>query len=79
MKTGETETTLRGIAERVRAMREIKGMSLADLAASTGFSEETCQAVESAECDPPFSFLHKCARAFGIDLMALLEGHTAKL
>ena len=79
MKTVETETTLRGIAERVRAMREIKGMSLADLAASTGFSEETCQAVESAECDPPFSFLHKCARAFGIDLMALLEGHTAKL
>ena len=79
MKTVEAGTTLREIAERIRAMREIKGMSFADLAASTGISEETCRAVESAECDPPFSFLHKCAQVFGIDLMALLEGHTAKL
>ena len=79
MKTVETEDTLKGIAGRIREMREIKGMDLADLAKRTGTTEEMCRAVEAAECDPPFSFLHKCAREFDIDLMALLEGRTAKL
>ena len=79
MNTVETQETLRDIAARVREMREIKGLSIAELAAQTGVSEAECRAIEAAESDPPFSFLHKCALVFGVDLMALLEGHTAKL
>ncbi len=79
MNTVETQETLRGIAARVREMREIKGLSVAELAAETGVTEAACRAIEAAESDPPFSFLHKCSLVFGVDLMALLEGHTAKL
>ena len=79
MNTVETQETLKGIAARVREMREIKGLTLAGLAERTGVSEDECRAIEAAESDPPFSFLHKCSLVFGIDLMALLEGHTAKL
>ena len=79
MNTVETQDTLKGIAARVREMREIKGLSVAELAAQTGVTEAECRAIEAAESDPPFSFLHKCSLVFGVDLMALLEGHTAKL
>ena len=79
VKTVEAEETLKGIAGRLREMREIRGMSVADLAERTGVSEEVCLAIEAAESDPPFSFLHKCSRVLGVDLMALLEGRTAKL
>ncbi len=79
MGTVETLETLRGIAERVREMREIKGLTLAQLAEATGVTEDECRAIESAQSDPPFSFLHKCSLVFGIDLTELLEGDTAKL
>ena len=79
MNTVETQETLRGIAARVREMREIEGLTQAELAARTGVTEAECRAIEAAESDPPFSFLHKCALVFGVDLMALLEGSTAKL
>ena len=79
MRMVEAGSTLKDVAERIRAMREIKGMSLDGLSAAVGVPTEMCRAVENAECDPPFSFLHKCARVFGVDLVALLEGHSAKL
>ena len=79
MNTAETQETLKGIAARVREMREIEGLTHAELAARTGMTEAECRAIEAAESDPPFSFLHKCALVFGVDLMALLEGRTAKL
>ena len=79
MNTVETQETLRGIAARVREMREIEGLTQAELAARTGVTEAECRAIEAAESDPPFSFLHKCSLVFGVDLMALLEGRTAKL
>ena len=79
MKTVATEEKLKGIAERIREMRRIKGMSVKELAERTGVTEEICRKIEAAESDPAFSFLHRCAGVFDIDLMALLEGHTAKL
>ena len=36
MNTVETQETLKGIAERIREMREIKGLTLAGLAERTG-------------------------------------------
>ncbi|MBO4323351.1 MAG: AMP-binding protein [Clostridia bacterium] len=34
---------------------------------------------ESGEIDLPFSFIHKCALTFGIDIADLLEGHSPRL
>lgn len=79
MNTKDTGETLKGMAERIKEMRDIKGYSIAQMASLTGISEKEYAAVESAESDPSFSFLHKCALVFGVDLTALLMGHSAKL
>ena len=42
-------------------------------------SEEDYRLYESGTVDLPFTFLHKCAKVFGIDITVLLEGHSAHL
>ena len=44
MNTVETQETLRGIAARVREMREIEGLTQAELAARTGVTEASFRA-----------------------------------
>ena len=78
MNSSPTES-LKGIAARIREMRGISGYSVAQMAGLTDVSVEQYEAIEAAAHDPSFTFLHKCALAFGVDINALLEGHTAKL
>ncbi|MBR2731625.1 MAG: helix-turn-helix transcriptional regulator [Clostridia bacterium] len=70
---------LQEIARRIREMREILGYSEAQMAEKTDVSPEEYRAYEACEADLPFTFLHKCALAFGIELTELLEGHNALL
>ena len=69
----QTETSLKEIAQRIREMREIVGFSPAQLAERTEISEEQYRIYESGKVDLPFSFLHKCSLAFGLELTELLE------
>ena len=75
----QTETSLMDIAQRIREMREIVGFSPAQLAERTEVSEEQYRIYESGKVDLPFSFIHKCALAFGLELTDLLEGHSSNL
>ena len=70
---------LKEMAARIREMRAISGHSTSKMAQLTEVSESDYIAIEKGEIDPSFSFLHKCAIAFGIDITSLLEGHSAKL
>ena len=70
---------LMDIAMRIRDMREILGYSMEKMAAMTDISEENYHLFESGTVDLPFSFLHKCAKVFGVELTVLLEGHSARL
>lgn len=79
MSADETTESLKGISKRIREMRDITGYSVAQMAELTGITPEEYTAIEAAESDPSFSFLHKCSLAFGVDLTALMMGHTAKL
>ena len=74
-----TGNPLAEIAARIREMRGISGYSATQMAGLTDVSPEQYAAIEAGEHDPSFTFLHKCALAFGVDINALLEGHTAKL
>ena len=67
------------IAERIREMREIVGYSEAEMAEKTEVSVEQYHSYEQGTVDFPFTFMHKCALAFGVELTDLLEGHSAKL
>jgi acetyl-CoA synthetase len=70
---------LEKIAERISEMRKILGYSIAEMAKETEVSEEAYISYESGKVDLPFTFIHKCAQACGVELTDLLEGHSAKL
>ena len=70
---------LQEIALRIREMREIMGFTVEEMAEKTELDRETYLRYESGEADLPFTFIHKCARAFGIEITDLLEGQSAHL
>jgi len=67
------------VALRIREMREIVGYSIADMAEKTEISQQLYLEYETGTADLPFTFMHKCAKIFGLELTELLEGHSAKL
>ena len=75
----EGKEKLLEMAARIREMREIIGYSVEQMAEKTEVSVEDYKAVEAGVVDPTFNFLHQCAIAFGIDINALLKGHSAHL
>ncbi len=79
MKGQSTDTQLMDVALRIREMREILGYDIQKMAALTEVSEELYSRYEAGNTDMPFSFMHKCAKVFGLELPVLLEGHSAKL
>ncbi len=78
MSTAETDK-LYEVALRIREMREIAGISEIEMAEKTEVSVEEYRAYEAGKLDFPFTFIHKCALTFGIDMTDLLEGRSALL
>ena len=74
-----TPAALLEVADRIRELREVSGFTVAEMALQTDVTEEEYLAMEAGEVDLPFSFIHKCALAFGVELMELLEGSSANL
>ncbi len=79
MTTQSTVNQLQEIALRIREMREILGYSMQKMADMTEVSEDTYRMYESGTVDLPFTFMHKCAKVFNLEITDLLEGHSAKL
>ncbi len=76
MTNNQTSNQLMEIASRIKEMREIMGWTTLEMAEKTEVSEEAYVTYENAGADLPFSFIHKCALAFGVDLTDLLEGNN---
>ncbi len=79
MTTNTAKEQLMEVAARIKELREIMGWSVTEMATKTEVSEEMYVTYESANADIPFSFIHKCALAFDVELTELLEGHSARL
>ncbi len=79
MSTNTAIQQLSEVANRIREMREIMGWSTAEMAAKAEVSETQYKEYEKGQVDLPFTFIHKCAIAFDIEMTELLEGKTAKL
>ena len=79
MTNTNTSTQLMDIATRIKGMREILGYSTQKMAEQTEVAEEIYRQYESGSVDLPFTFLHKCAKVFGLEITVLLEGRSAKL
>ena len=67
------------IAQRLEALREIMGVSAADMAAATKTSEDEYLEYEKGSKDFSFSFLFSAANRLGIDIVDLMTGETPRL
>lgn len=70
---------IRQIAERIKGLREIAGISQEDLAKEMGISLETYHEYESGNVDIPVSFLYEVATKFKVELTAILTGENPRL
>ena len=70
---------LKEVADRIKELREAKGFSQAELAKLTGVSEEDYRILEMGETDFTFTFIYKCAKACGVEVVDLLEGTSSTL
>ena len=67
------------VAKRIREMREISGFSVEEMAEKTEVTVAEYKAYENGSEDFPFTFIHKCALAFGLGITDILEGESARL
>ncbi len=74
-----TLNQLQEIALRIREMRGIMNYSVEEMAEKTELTIPQYRQYESGSVDLPFTFIHKCALAFGIEMTDLLEGSSAHL
>ncbi|MCQ2602771.1 MAG: XRE family transcriptional regulator [Clostridia bacterium] len=67
------------IAERLKGLREMLEISTAEMAQVAGVDEQTYCDYEAGKSDFSVTFLYNCAEKFGVDVTALITGHTPKL
>ncbi|MBP3372115.1 MAG: AMP-binding protein [Clostridia bacterium] len=79
MDTNNTASQLFEVACRIRDMREIAGFTVQEMAEKTDVTVDEYTRYEAGLLDFPFSFVHKCALAFGIGMTDILEGRSANL
>ena len=79
MEKMDLKNQLHEVAERIRTMREIMGLSEEEMAAKTGVSLEDYRKYETGEADFSFTFIYKCANRFGIDPTDLIKGESPTL
>ena len=66
------------LAERIRAEREVRGWSLADLGERSGVSKAMISKVERGEASPTASLLGRLSGAFGLTLLDALGPRRAQ-
>ena len=73
------EHKLKQIADRIRELRLITGLSVSEMAERTGMSESEYEACESGNKTLSVAFLYRCVLIFGVDMSDILEGKSPKL
>ncbi len=67
------------VAHRIYELRQISGLTVAEMAQRTGVSEAEYEACERGERDLSIAFLYRCVLIFGVDMSDILEGKSPKL
>ncbi len=70
---------IKQIADRIRGLREITGLSAESLAQELGIATAELRDFESGATDIPVSFLYQAAQRFGVELSSLLTGEEPRL
>lgn len=69
-KQAESEWVLTNLGPRIRELRKNRGMTLAELASQTGYSEGYMSGVETSATVPSISALSVIAAVLGVDVSA---------
>lgn len=70
---------IRQIAERIKELREVSGVTQESLAKDLGVPVETYRGYESGDSDIPVSLLYEVAARFNVELTQVLTGENPKL
>lgn len=70
---------IKAVSGRIRSLREDSGLTMQEMAQATGRSVSEYAAQEAGEQDMSFTFLFKCARKLGVDVVELITGETPHL
>ena len=73
------EHKLKQIADRIRELRLLSGLSVAEIAERMGISESEYEMCEAGNKNLSIAFLYHCALTFGVDMSDILEGKSPKL
>ena len=76
---GTMELKIKQIADRIKELRLITGLSVEEMAARTGTSVEEYEQCEAGNRNLSIAFLYHCTLSFGVDMGDLLEGKSPKL
>ena len=71
--------SLMEVAGRIKDLREATGYTQEELAKLTGVSVEDYKLLEKGELDFSFTFIYKCAKACGVEVVDILEGRSSTL
>jgi len=70
---------IREMAGRIRALREIVGLTPHEMAAKTDVTVEEYLLCEEGKSDLNFAFIYRCALALGVNVTDIIEGYSPKL
>lgn len=73
------DPNIKEVAQRIRLLREDCDLTMQEMAEATGRTVAEYAAQESGEQDLSFTFLYKCAKVLGVDVIELLTGETPHL
>ena len=61
--------SIKEVAERLKGLREILGISAEEMAAKTDCTNEEYALIEQGEKDFSVTFVYKCAEILGVDIV----------
>ncbi len=70
---------IKEMAGRIRALRELEGLTVEDMAHKTDVSVKEYTACEAGASDLNFAFIYRCALALNVNVTDIIEGHSPKL
>ena len=73
------EHKIKQIADRIKELRLITGLSVEEMAARTGTSVEEYEQCEAGNRNLSIAFLYHCTLSFGVDMGDIIEGKSPKL
>ena len=73
------DLNIKEVAMRIRLLREDLDLTMQEMADATGRTVAEYAAQESGDQDLSFTFLYKCAKVLGVDVIELLTGETPHL